>query len=361
MKRIKIGSNDPKKKETKMVKIKKSQEMILDEKKEEKQKIQKEETIIDHNTALKNFLNRVEISDAIVYKNLRLFPINIISSLTDKSATYKLLTLTEALKNNILEVKETDVVANLKFINKSKDVKILLVEGEVVKGGRQNRVINVTMILDENSETVVPTSCVEQHRWSGGKEFDSDVYITPTLYKNLSNSVGKSMYCSRRDDSMVSYHSDQSSLWGAADTFLCSAHTHSGSNDFTKAYESREEDINDYFNKLKPMFKDCAGIAAVIGKKIIFSIADSKEFFMPQFEKLLKSYILEALTAGETIKLSLEKVAQHLDDLLNAKNELYDSPNKIGKIIKFNISKITGSAFMFDGKIVHLSVIKELV
>lgn len=338
-----------------MVKIKKSEEKILDEKQEQKEEVQIQEKVADHNVALKTFLDRVGIEDAIVYKNLRLFPIKIAE---EGASTYKLLTLTEALRDNILEVKETDVVSNLKFINKSKDVKILLVEGEVVKGGRQNRVINITMILDENSETIVPTSCIEQHRWSGDKTFGADAYITPTLYGNLSNSVNLSMSSSR--EGSIKYCSNQSSLWGAADTFLCAAATHSDSNDFTKAYEVNEEKINDYFNKLKSYFKDCAGIAAVIGKKLIFSIADSKEFFMPQFEKLLKSYILEALTVRQTIKLSLEEIAKNLDDLLNAKNELFDSPNKIGKIIKFSATDITGSAFMFNNKIVHLSVIKEL-
>lgn len=340
-----------------MVKIKKSEEKILDEKQEQKQEEQIKETVTNHNVALKDFLDRVEIEDAVIYKNLRLFAINI----AEKKSDYKLMTLTEALKEDILEVKETDVVSNLKFINKSKDIKILIIEGEVVKGGRQNRVINVTMIIDEDSETVVPTSCVEQHRWhyeDGGTTFNKDAYITPTLYKDLSNSVNMSMHSSRGSSMM--YNSDQSSLWGAADTFLCSAATHSDSGDFTKAYEANEEKINDYWNKLKSMFKDCAGIAAVIGKKLIFSIADSKEFFMPQFEKLLKSYILEALTVEQTIKHSVESVADYLNDLLTVGNELFDSPNKIGKIIKFNSDSVTGSAFIFNDRIVHLSVIKEL-
>lgn len=344
-----------------MVKIKKSEEKILDEKQEQKQEEQKQETIIDHNVALKDFLDRVEIEDAIIYKNLRVFPINIM----ERKQGYKLMTLTEALKESILEVRETDVVANLKFINKSKDTKILIIEGEIVKGGRQNRVINVTMIIDESSESVVPTSCVEQHRWhyeNGGTAFNMDAYVTPTLYGNLSKSTSSNMSSSSRSShgSNILYNSNQSSLWGAADTFLCAAATHSDSGDFTKAYEVNEEKINDYWNKLKSMFKDCAGLAAVIGKKLIFSIADSKEFFMPQFEKLLRSYVLEALVVEQTTKLSIEEVAKHLDDLLTMKNELFDSPNKIGKIIKFSLDKATGSAFLYNDNIVHLSVIREL-
>ena len=333
-----------------MVKIKKSEEKILDV-----QEIVKEK-ITDHNIALKNFLDRVEIEDAIVYKNIRLFAINV-----KEKFDLKLKTLTEALKENILEIKETGVVANLQFINKSNDCKIIIMEGEIVKGGRQNRVINVTMILDENSETIVPTSCVEQGRWSGiSDKFGSDAYVSPIIYGNLSNSVNKSMMSSRDSGEPMMYCSNQPSLWLSVSCSSASHGSASDSSDYTKIYEDREKDIKEYIDKLKPMFKECAGIAAVIGKKLIFSITDSKEMFMPQFEKLLKSYILDALVIKEKIKLSIEEVAKHLDCLLEIKSELFDSPNKIGKIIKFNSDNVIGSAFLYKDSIVHLNIIKEL-
>lgn len=341
-----------------MVKIKKSEEKILDVK--EKEKIEKQEEVIsDHNVVLKDFLNRIEIEDAIVYKNLRLFAVKI----KDGVSNTKLKTLTEALQENIIEIKETSVVANLQFINKSKDSKIIICEGEIVKGGRQNRVINVTMILDEESETIVPTSCVEQGRWSytGGTStnFDSVLYASPTLQEDLSKSVNINMRSSRESGNIM-YCSNQSSTWSTVSHFSSSLGVSSNSQDYTKIYEDREKDINDYYNKLKDHFKDCAGIIAIIGKKLVFSIADSKEMFMPQFEKLLKSYIIDALIVKEKIKLTIEEVAKYIDMLTNVKNEIYDSPNKIGKIIKIMSDKVTASAFLYNDSIVHLNGVEEI-
>lgn len=340
-----------------MVKIKKSEEKILDVKEEEK--IEKQEKVVsDHNVALKDFLNRIEIEDAIVYKNLRLFPVKI----KDGVSNIKLKTLTEALQENIIEIKETSVVANLQFINKSKNSKIIICEGEIVKGGRQNRVINVTMILDEESETIVPTSCVEQGRWSFVSDktnFESVVCASPTLQADLSKSVDINMRSSRESGNIM-YCSNQSQTWTSVSCSSTSHGSSSSSSDYTKIYEDREKDINDYYDKLKDHFKDCAGIIAIIGKKLVFSIADSKEMFMPQFEKLLKSYIIDALIVKEKIKLMIEEVAKHIDNLLNVKNEIYDSPNKVGKIIKIMSDKVTASAFLYKDNIVHLNGVEEL-
>ena len=44
-------------------------------------------------------------------------------------------------------------------------VPILLVEGEMLVGGDQNRTMNVTVLCPPQVRTVVPVSCVEAGRW----------------------------------------------------------------------------------------------------------------------------------------------------------------------------------------------------
>jgi hypothetical protein len=56
---------------------------------------------------------------------------------------------------------------------------VLLVAGETVIGGRQNRVLNVSVVLPANSEVLVPVSCVEQGRWNEGSFFESGRSFAP--------------------------------------------------------------------------------------------------------------------------------------------------------------------------------------
>ena len=59
------------------------------------------------------------------------------------------------------------VVPSLRIENHG-PVPVLLVEGETVIGGNQNRVINVSVLVPARSGVDIPVSCVEQGRWGGG-------------------------------------------------------------------------------------------------------------------------------------------------------------------------------------------------
>ncbi|MFZ9628610.1 MAG: ARPP-1 family domain-containing protein [Ilumatobacteraceae bacterium] len=51
------------------------------------------------------------------------------------------------------------------------DVPVLLVEGQIVEGGRQNRVLNVSVVVPARGSIDIPVSCVEQGRWHAHGDF----------------------------------------------------------------------------------------------------------------------------------------------------------------------------------------------
>src|SRR5438874_1984326 len=65
----------------------------------------------------------------------------------------------------ITEVSEGGSVPRLKVVNTMTEP-LLIVDGEELIGAKQNRVVNTTLLLRENSETVIPVSCTERGRWS---------------------------------------------------------------------------------------------------------------------------------------------------------------------------------------------------
>ncbi|MEZ5852859.1 MAG: DUF6569 family protein [Hyphomicrobiaceae bacterium] len=81
------------------------------------------------------------------------------------------LTLQEALAKGTVEVLETGKVSELKIRNTG-DEPVFVQMGDIVKGGRQDRVLTLSMLLEPKSGDVpVGAYCVEQGRWSArGKE-----------------------------------------------------------------------------------------------------------------------------------------------------------------------------------------------
>ena len=76
------------------------------------------------------------------------------------------LTLAEALAKGAVKVRETGSVNNLEIENTG-DGDVFIQAGDIVKGGQQDRVLTVSMILPGKSGKVpIGSFCVEQGRWS---------------------------------------------------------------------------------------------------------------------------------------------------------------------------------------------------
>jgi hypothetical protein len=76
-------------------------------------------------------------------------------------------TLDEALAAGQAAVYETGDVNELAVENKSKDRTLFIQAGDIVKGGRQDRVLSVDLVLPPGSgKTAITAFCVEQGRWS---------------------------------------------------------------------------------------------------------------------------------------------------------------------------------------------------
>ena len=86
-----------------------------------------------------------------------------------------LLILAEALEKDLLVVHETGNVGELAVENLC-DYPVFIQAGDIVKGGRQDRVLAYDLIVyPDDGVTPIPSYCVEQGRWSRrGGESDAE-------------------------------------------------------------------------------------------------------------------------------------------------------------------------------------------
>lgn len=99
--------------------------------------------------------------------NLTIFMIHGKAGLSGKTP----ITLQEALQKGVVRVHETGSVNQLEVENLGDDL-VFIQSGDIVKGGKQDRVLSVDLILPPRSGRVsIASFCVEQERWTRrGKE-----------------------------------------------------------------------------------------------------------------------------------------------------------------------------------------------
>ena len=103
------------------------------------------------------------ISGPVTHDNLTIFLLHGKDTLSGKP----LLTLQEALEQKKAVVHETAQVNELTVENVSSDVEIYIQPGDIVKGGRQDRLIAFDMIVPPKSGKMpVASFCVEAGRWA---------------------------------------------------------------------------------------------------------------------------------------------------------------------------------------------------
>ena len=134
---------------------------------------------------------QTHVSDPQSYDNLSVYFIH------GKSADGPVpLTLQEALEKGSVRVLETGAVNELKIENTGSE-EVFIQAGDIVKGGRQDRVLSLSFVLPPKSgEVPIAAFCVEHGRWSArGSEsaaaFASAAEAMPSLKAKLRVAGGK--------------------------------------------------------------------------------------------------------------------------------------------------------------------------
>ncbi len=109
------------------------------------------------------------ISQPYSHKNLTIFLIHG----KDERSKSNVITLQEAMERKLFVVYETSDVNQLEVENLSKELDVFIQSGDIVKGGKQDRVLAVSIIVPARSGRVkIEALCVESGRWEkrGGED-----------------------------------------------------------------------------------------------------------------------------------------------------------------------------------------------
>lgn len=261
------------------------------------------------------------------------------------------LTLDEALAKNLAEVTEVSAegrVPELFFENKG-DVPILLVDGEILVGAKQNRVLNLTILVRPKSRITIPVSCVEQGRWSSSRaNFTSaDHAIFPAAKARKAEQVSANLRASGKRAS------DQSAVWRDVEESLVKVGAPSQTRAVNAAYEHRREHLEKAVAAARPLERQRGAVYLVNGKLAGIEIFDKAATFAKLSPKLSRSYALEAGLDGEGRKADPLVVSLTLARLKTLKVESYPGTD-LGNDLRLTDEALSGAALVADEAVLHL-------
>ena len=138
-----------------------------------------------HVSELAQYFNSVKIAAPIVVQGLAVYPV-LVDNVPLLHGSWQ--TLDEAIARGTLVIREKGggSVPTVSVENRSRETYILLMTGDVIKGGMQTRTVRHDTVLGPRQRIDLDVFCVEAQRWEGGASF------SPGKFQHRSRSRAKS-------------------------------------------------------------------------------------------------------------------------------------------------------------------------
>ncbi|PYM18699.1 MAG: hypothetical protein DMD78_27125 [Candidatus Rokuibacteriota bacterium] len=234
------------------------------------------------------------------------------------------------------------------IVNNRGKAHVLMLAGEILVGGKQNRVLREDILLPPLSgPRPISVYCVEQGRWSGSrKEFQSKSYVAqPSLRRQLLEKT------------------DQHQVWAEVDRSLNAQGLAAvrGSS-YARVYESEDvaKRLDDGARGLEAPAPHALGAMVLVGQALggLDAFHDAG-LFGREWRKLLRAHLLESYGAPPPATLGDDETRQRARTFLGAVAGAGGSARGnagVGQLFEFRGKDFRGTALDHEGRVVHLAV-----
>ncbi|MCS6949173.1 MAG: hypothetical protein NZ520_01795 [bacterium] len=290
----------------------------------------------------------LQLGEAASFKNLSLFPL-----LDGTPGCPDYLTLEEALQAglvSITEVDESGTVNQLKVTNRAPQA-VLIVDGEELVGAKQNRAVNLTILVPPEQTIVIPVTCVEQGRWRHvSREFRTSRQTMDAMMR-------------ARKSRQVYYHlqalgeaaADQMALWEDIATLSMNTGVYSPTGAMSDIYAHHELTLRDYERAFQLLDGQVGALFAINGHIVSLDVFDYAATFARFFPKLLRSVALDAIAyfQPQFAPLSREAAWEFIQRVAHADARGFPTVGE-GEDVRLQAAGVIGSALVARGRVVHL-------
>jgi hypothetical protein len=229
---------------------------------------------------LRSLLRQVEVGEPLRYRTLTLFPLTLRSG-TDSN----IVSLDGAMARGWLTIQEQDTpsVPTLRTRNNGRSP-VFLMAGEILLGGKQNRIIKEDLLLPAESGFVdVPVYCGEQHRWEDGKQ----------TFRAAGNMAGGQVR------SMAAKAAPQAEVWQSIDAQISAAKVEAPTRNYQAVYDDAEAKrvATEAVEKLRPVqLRETVGVVVFSrGSVLSCDLFSDPDLLAQIWNKIVQSHAVDEL------------------------------------------------------------------
>jgi len=250
---------------------------------------------------------------------------------------------------------ETEKVNSLLVENFS-NKPLLIVNGEIFDGAKQDRVANESVFILNNSSAEIRVSCIEQGRWA---------------YKTKAFSRGKNMF-NYHSKGVKDLHNNsikhnqqsgsiQDNVWSSIQNKQMRMGVSSRTGSVNDTYEKFEESISSLRKNITEEDNQVGLLVMIPGKYIGLDLFISNEIFCKYKERLYKSHLIELLENYQRSSRSPEnQINSFMLQLMYGKEVI--NQKDLGE--EFSIyerdHQITSNALILNNELIHLTAINNI-
>ena len=285
----------------------------------------------------------VDLGECATIGSLQMYPL-----ITKQATLPPYLTGPEASALGKMKVGELDPpqVPFLAVTNLS-HVPTLLVEGEMLVGGDQDRTMNVTVLRPPEVVTIVPVSCVEAGRWGARRPMASTGRHSPGSLRSK-----KTRSQAPRTGHPYARVSDQGEVWRSVDEVASLQGATSDTRALEDVHLKAQNRIASELDGLTPLPGQTGVICTIGGKVVGMDLFDRPETLQCYLRGIIAGNALDATEEISTSD-SLAAIETFLAQVDNAEQET-GSGVGLGEEIVFR-GDISGVGLIFEGSLVHVA------
>ena len=274
------------------------------------------------------------------------------------------LTLDAALAKGLVEVTEVSdsgSVPQLQLLNRGSSP-LFLLDGEELVGAKQNRILNLSILVPADSTFEVPVSCVEQGRWSWrSRGFQSAGRV---IYSKLRRSNAEAV--SENIVMSGSRHGNQGQVWDSIALKSARMEVHSDTGAAGALYERYRAELDEFTSGME-ILPGQVGAAFLLDDRFAgLDLLAGPDLLAPLLPKIVRSYALDALeedAARENYERTpapqREASRQAVRDVIAQIAVLEASRHAalgFGEDLRLRGGSLIGSAVVANGAIAHLGL-----